>query len=378
MNCHPIKIVAAVGTRPEAIKMAPLLRLLKSDGRFRVRLCSTSQHQELLPAALRTLRLKPDVVLKLPRLPRKLKNSPAGLLKKLVPAVEKVLRRRRPDLVLVQGDTTSALSAALAARGLGIPVGHVEAGLRTFDLKNPFPEERNRVQIDSISQLLFAPTRAAKANLLREGHPSERVFVTGNTGIDSLLWAIRRRPARPRSTPAKKFAVVTLHRRESFGPPLEKVLGSILEAADRIPDLTWVFPVHLNPRVREAASRLLVHPRINLAPPLDYPDFIRLMKRASFLVTDSGGIQEEAPSLGKHVLVIRNKTERPELLPAGGSLIGTSRRMFLRKVRWLARAEVLHSPAVNPFGDGKASRRILRAILYWAGKARARPADWGA
>lgn len=361
-----IKVLAVVGTRPEAIKMAPVIRRLRGERGFQVRLCATAQHRGLLDSMLRTFGLEPDADLDVMRAGQ----SPSEVLERTLAGMGRVLSRERPDLVLVQGDTTTSLGAALAAFHRRIAVGHVEAGLRTGDLRDPFPEEANRVLVDRLSALLFAPTPLARRNLLREGVEPGRIFVTGNTVVDALLWAVRRPP--PRLHPALRrlgagpFVVVTMHRRESFGAPLRGVFQALLEAARRLPELRWVYPVHPNPEVRRPARRLLRHPRILLCPPLDYLDFARLMERALFIVTDSGGIQEEAPSLGKAVVVVREKTERAELLGRGGVLAGTSRPAVLRALLETASASRRASPRRNPFGDGKAAERIVRVLRRWA------------
>ena len=373
-----IKILIVAGTRPEAVKLAPVLRCLRREpSRFRVRFCVTAQHRELLDAMLFDLRLKPDVDLDLMRPGQ----SPGGLLSRVIAAMEAVLKRERPDLLLVQGDTTSALGSALAAFNEKVPIGHVEAGLRSFDRARPYPEESNRVLVDHLSTLLFAPTPLARRNLQREALEDGRIFVTGNTGIDSLLWAADRpgdfRVPALRALPAGAAVVaVTLHRRESFGGPLESVFRGLLKAVAERPELFLVYPVHPNTGVRSAARRLLRHPRILLTEPLGYLDFVRLMKRSDAVVTDSGGVQEEAPSLGKMVLVVREKTERPEVLGGGrGRLIGVSEEAVLRALRSLRRAPP-RAPRANPVGDGHAAERIVEAILYWAGRRTRRPRDF--
>jgi len=367
-----VRLLAVVGTRPEAVKMAPVIRRLRWERGFRVRICVTAQHRGMLDAMLRVFNLRPHTDMNLMRADQ----APGAVLRRVLRGMERVLAREKPDLVLVQGDTTAALGAALAAFHHQVPVAHVEAGLRTGDLSNPFPEEANRVLVDRISALHFAPTPGARRNLLREGVRPASISVTGNTAVDALLWACGRR-RRFRHRPLRRLGpeplvLVTLHRRESFGAPLERVFRTILEAARRRPDLRWVFPVHPNPAVRLPARRILRHPRILLTPPLDYLDFVMLMKRASLIVTDSGGIQEEAPSLGKPVIVVREKTERPELLAGGGVLAGTSRATLLRALLHPARP-VSSGPARNPFGDGQASERIARALRRWAAARDLRP-----
>lgn len=374
---RPLSVLVVAGTRPEAVKLAPVLRRLRRDRRFKVRFCVTGQHRELMAAMLADLALKPDVDLRLMRRGQ----APGDVLTRVIAGVEAVLRRERPDLVLVQGDTTSVLGAAMAAFHQNVPVGHVEAGLRSFDLTRPYPEEMNRVVVDRLSSLLFAPTPRARRNLRREGFPAKSLFTTGNTVVDAVRWAAGRpggfREAALRALPTGKFLVtVTLHRRETFGKPLEGVFRALTRAVAENPDLLLVYPVHPNPAVRGAARRFLHHPRIRLVPPLGYLDFVRLMKRSEAILTDSGGIQEEAPSLGKTLLVVREKTERPEALGDGrGTLVGASESGVYRSLKALRRNAARRRRA-NPFGDGHAADRIAEAILYWAGRARRRPRDF--
>ena len=375
---EPLKILVVAGTRPEAVKLAPVLRRLRREpARFRVRFCVTGQHRELLDAVLADLELRPDVDLKLMRRGQ----SPADVLPRVISAMAAVLRRERPDLMLLQGDTTSALGAALAAFHQKVPVGHVEAGLRSFDRARPYPEETHRVLVDHLSDLLFAPTPLARRNLQSEALAGRSIFVTGNTAVDALFWAAGRggdfSDARLRALPPDgRVVTVTLHRRESFGKPLEGVFRGLLKAVDEIPDLLIVYPVHPNPMVRFAARRLLRHSRILLTAPLGYLDFVRLMKRSTAILTDSGGIQEEAPSLGKTVFVVRENTERPEVLGEGrGRLIGVSEEGVLSALRRLRRISA-RMPRRNPVGDGRAADRIVEAILYWSGRRTLRPRDY--
>mgnify|MGYP001619622337 CR=1 FL=1 len=351
-------LLVVMGTRPEVIKLFPVIRALRRRG-ARARLCVTAQHRGLLDGMLREFGLKADFDLDLMRSGQR----PSELLPKVIAGVDKVLASGRPDLVLVQGDTTSAFGACLAAFYRGISVGHVEAGLRTHDFSDPFPEEANRVFVDRLSTLLFAPTALARANLLREGIPARKILVTGNTGVDALEWALERAPKIP--TPgfgAGPLAVMTLHRQENFGAPLERIFAGVRRAAELCPELTWVFPVHPNPRVRAAARRLR-HPRVRLTAPLGHSQFGALLKRAAFILTDSGGIQEEAPTLGKPVLVAREKTERPELLKGWGVLVGSSTEKIAREAVRLVRRPPKPPRGPNPFGDGRAGERIAAAVL---------------
>ncbi|HXS99153.1 MAG TPA: UDP-N-acetylglucosamine 2-epimerase (non-hydrolyzing) [Elusimicrobiota bacterium] len=378
MRTRPLSVLVVAGTRPEAVKLAPVLRRLRREpSRFRARFLATGQHRELLDAMLQDLGLRPDADLRVMRRGQ----SPGDVLARVIAGVEAVLERERPDLVLVQGDTTSVLGAALAAFHRKVPVGHVEAGLRSHDLSQPYPEEINRVIVDQLSTLLFAPTPLARRNLRREGFAPQKIFTTGNTVVDAVRWAAalpgRFREPALRDLPKKKFLVtVTLHRRESFGKPLEGVFRGMMRAVDENPELLLVYPVHPNPAVRSAASRMLKHPRIRLTPPLGYLDFVRLMNLSEAVLTDSGGIQEEAPSLGKTVLVVREKTERPEVLGAGrGQLIGVGEKNVQRALGNLPR-RASRKQGSNPFGDGQAADRIVEAILYWAGLRKRRCPDF--
>lgn len=374
-----MRILVVAGTRPEVVKLAPVIRRLRQERRLSVRLCVTAQHRELLDGMLRDFALKPDIDLDLMKPGQALNMFLAQALREL----HVVFKKNRPDLVLAQGDTATVLGAALAAFDGKIPFGHVEAGLRSFDKWLPYPEEKIRVMTDHISDLLFAPTRLAKRNLLRERIDPKTIFVTGNTAVDAVLEAAARRhtfqePRLAALAEGARLAVVTLHRRESFGAQMEGVFRSLLEACRRFPALTWAYPVHPNPLVRAAAHRILRHPRVLLLPPLGYLDFVHLMKRSEVIVTDSGGIQEEAPSLGKTVLIVRDKTERVEALGrAGARLVGLSRAKLILELGGVLCGRRRTPPSArNPFGDGRAAERITRAILYWAGRSPCRPADF--
>lgn len=374
------KVFVVFGTRPEVVKLAPVIRALRKRGGLATKLIATGQHRGLLRQMLSAFELEPDVDFDLMRDGQTPNDVMEAVLREFGPLV----RGERPELVLVQGDTTTAAAAALAAYNEGSAVGHVEAGLRSFDLSNPFPEEANRVLIDHISKLCFAPTKAAQANLAREGIKGERVFRTGNTVVDAVRWAgslagksdgalLARLPAE------KDIILVTLHRRESFGEPIERVFAAIVELVNRFPNAAAVYPVHPNPNVKAAAERILKHPRVILLEPLGYFDFLALMTRCRFLLTDSGGLQEEAPSLRKPVLVAREKTERPELLKAkGGALVGTDPRRIVREgARLLSDAAAYRKMANcrNPFGDGKAGERIAAAVSFFLGLG-PKPRDW--
>ena len=365
-----------IGTRPEAIKLAPLVLSLRNDPRFSCRVCVTGQHRTMLRDALRAFDITPDVNLRVMRKDQSLAHVTARLLRSL----DGEFHRHRPQLVLVQGDTTTVLCGALAGFYEHIPVAHVEAGLRTGDLRAPWPEEGNRTLTSRIAALHFAPTETSRSNLLREGIAPDRVFVTGNTVIDALRIALdrtRASPARVTGLPprllasgdARRVVLITGHRRESFGEPFEQVCRAIGDLATRFADVHFIYPVHLNPRVRAPVEAILgvgAHrPNVHLLAPLGYLAFVRLMQRATLILTDSGGIQEEAPSLGKPVLVMRESTERPEAVAAGTvRLVGTSTsRIFDEVARLLTDADAYRSMAAahNPYGDGRATPRILDA-----------------
>ena len=364
-----IRVLSVFGTRPEAIKMAPVVRALRaSPGRFESLLCVTAQHRTMLDQVLEVFDLKADVDLDL-MVPG---QSPASIAAGIFDRLPPLLRRIQPDIILVQGDTTTTFAAAFAAFLERIPTGHVEAGLRTGDRWQPFPEEMNRVLTTRIATLHFPPTPAARDALLAEGVPAADVYLTGNTVIDALLQTVRadyrfRTPALTALDPARRLVLVTAHRRESFGAPLRSICAAIRELAGRFPELQFVLPVHPNPEVKQTVEELLSDlPAMHLIPPVDYLEFVHLLARADLVLTDSGGVQEEAPSLGKPVLVLREVTERPEGVAAGtAQVVGTDRARIVAVA-----SELLTSPAayarmagaVNPYGDGRASERILAAL----------------
>ena len=370
---RPLEVLAVVGTRPEAIKTAPVVRALRASRDFRVRLLATGQHRELLDDALAAFDLRPDRDLRLMR-PR---QTPTAVLAAVLSGVDAELARRPPGLVLVQGDTTSGLGAALAAFHRRIPVAHLEAGLRTGDLAAPFPEEMNRTAVDRLAEVLLAPTPLAARRLRAEGAEPGRIYVTGNTVVDALTEIL----ARPDGVPppalagipeGQRLAVVTLHRRESHGPVLRGLISALKRASARRPDVLWIVPAHPNPAAF-APLRALPRGRFRVVPPLDYPDFARLLARCDFAATDSGGIQEEAPTLRLPYLVLRRATERPEALGRWGRVVGTRPRAVEDA---LVRAASSRSRprGRNPFGDGKAAERVVAALRHWAGRgARPRP-----
>lgn len=368
-----LKVLLVFGTRPEAIKLCPvLLELRRRASEFQVKCCVTAQHRQMLDQVLQVFGVSPDYDLNLMQPGQTLAQTSARILA----AIEEVLTAERPDIVLVQGDTTTTFCGALAAFYSRIPVGHVEAGLRTGDLSQPFPEELNRVLTTRLSALHFAPTRGAARNLLGEGVAAERIVETGNTGIDAVLQVSEKLRAGqlagiewPGLDPLRRLLVVTAHRRENFGAPLEEICEALVCLARR-GDAQIVYPVHRNPNVAGPVERRLgQEPGILLCEPLEYVPFVDLMRRAYLLITDSGGIQEEGPSLGKPVLVMREKTERPEAVEAGTvKLVGASAARIVRETaRLLEDGEEYRrmARAHNPYGDGHASERIAAELTRW-------------
>ena len=361
------------GTRPEVIKLAPVIEELRASPRkYSVAACFTAQHREMCETLLRFFSIKPvhdlDIMIE--------RQSLMDIATRTMQRLDEVLSRDAVDMIIVQGDTTSAFAAALLAFYRRIPVAHVEAGLRTHDIWNPYPEEMNRKLIGGIAQLHFAPTKRAALALADEGVPQESVYVTGNTVIDALYLALRKkRTAIARSRGAhrgRKLILVTAHRRESFGKGIEEICAAILDLVERNEDIEIHFPVHPNPAVRKPVEQALSrHPRIILSPPLEYPDLIGVMKESSIVLTDSGGLQEEAPALGLPVVVMRDETERPEIVEAGGAVLaGPHRDRIVAEVERILRNRRVYERMArvrNPFGDGLASRRIVRIIDAWFG-----------
>ncbi len=349
-----LRVLFIFGTRPEAIKLAPLVRHLREfPDRYSVQVCVTAQHRAMLDQVLAAFEIFPDFDLDLMTPGQSLFGSTS----RIVAALEPVFKESRPDLAIVQGDTTTAFCGALGAFYARVPVAHVEAGLRTGDLSQPFPEELNRVLVSRIAELHFAPTESAAENLRREGIVSG-IHVTGNTGIDAVLYVRNRLD--PAAGEEKKLILVTAHRRESFGEGFERICAALVRLANR-GDARIVYPVHPNPNVRSVVNRHS-HPNIELIEPLDYVPFVDLMRRAYLILTDSGGIQEEAPSLGKPVLVLREKTERPEAVEAGTvKLVGTDVERIVAEANRLLddRCEYERMSRIhNPYGDGHACERI--------------------
>ncbi len=370
---RPLRVLSVFGTRPEAIKMAPVVRALDANpSRYESIVCLTAQHRDMLDQIISAFDLNVHFDLDLMRPGQ----TPCGVASGVLGAMPGVFDKTRPDIILVQGDTTTTAATSMAAFMCGIPVGHVEAGLRTDDIRQPFPEEMNRRLATLVSTLHFAPTARARDALLKEGVESKRVIVTGNTVIDALLSRLRSdysfaSPDLANLAARGQFVLVTLHRRESFGEPMRAVCTALTKIAEHYPQLTFVLPVHPNPRVKEVVEPALgKHPQFLLTRPLDYLDFIHVMARAHVLITDSGGVQEEGPTLDRPILVTREVTERPEGVDAGAArLVGTDVSRIVT-----AMDELMTQPAVyarmaaasNPYGDGHAARRILESIDDWA------------
>ncbi|MDG9899917.1 non-hydrolyzing UDP-N-acetylglucosamine 2-epimerase [Klebsiella grimontii] len=369
-----MKVLTVFGTRPEAIKMAPLVHALAKDPHFEAKVCVTAQHREMLDQVLKLFSIVPEYDLNIMQPGQGLTEITCRILEGLKPVLESF----KPDVVLVHGDTTTTMAASLAAFYQRIPVGHVEAGLRTGDLSSPWPEEGNRTLTGHLATYHFAPTETSRQNLLRENIADNRIAVTGNTVIDALFWVrdwvlsdetLRNELTQryPFLANGKKMILVTGHRRESFGRGFEQICHALAEIAANNPDVQIVYPVHLNPNVSEPVKRILGHvENVMLIEPQDYLPFVWLMNRAWLILTDSGGIQEEAPSLGKPVLVMRDMTERPEAVSAGTvCLVGTDSQRIVNEVTRLLQDESAYqamSRAHNPYGDGQACHRILSAL----------------
>ncbi len=361
------KIMLVFGTRPEAIKMCPLVNELRKRGRHAQTLvCVTGQHREMLKQVLDAFHVVPDYDLAV--------MSPGqtlfDLTTRVLTGMKQVLEEEKPDIVLVHGDTSTTFASALACFYLNIPVGHVEAGLRTYDIHAPYPEEFNREAVGCIAEYNFAPTELAKMNLLREGKRPDRIFVTGNTGIDALGTTVVSDFDHPdlQWAQGSRLVILTAHRRENWGAPLHRIFRGIRRVVEEFPDVKVLYPIHLNPLVREAADMELADmDRIRLIEPLDVITFHNFLARCYMILTDSGGIQEEAPSLGKPVLVLRDVTERPEGVEAGTiRVVGTQEQDIYREFKALLTDERLYNSmgrAKNPYGDGLASRRIADILL---------------
>ena len=379
-----LKVMTVFGTRPEAIKMAPLVKAMQSAEGIEPIVCLTGQHREMLDSVMDIFGLHGDYDLNI----MEKRQTLSSITTKTVQGMDAVLEQAKPDLVLVHGDTSTTFAGALSAFYHQVRVGHVEAGLRTWDKYSPFPEEMNRTLVGDIADLHFSPTAANAGNLRRESVQGD-IFITGNTAIDAMRYTVK--PDFTFSEPLlnsldyenHRIIAVTCHRRENYGEPMQNIMHAILELAEENPDVEIVYPVHLSPVVRECAFPILGgHPRIHLIDPIDVEQMHNLMARCFFVLTDSGGLQEEAPALGKPVLVMRRETERPEAITAGtAKLVGVEKDVIKKEA-----SALLHDPAayakmakaVNPYGDGHASERIVQAILWHFGKCTERPADFSA
>jgi len=358
------KVICVVGTRPEAIKMAPVILALKKCEEVDCRVLATAQHRHMLDQVLRIFAIEPDIDLDIMRPNQALTTLTARLLLEL----DSVLQTEKPDVVLAQGDTTTVMTVAMACFYHRVPFGHVEAGLRTGDMSNPFPEEMNRVVSGKLARWHFAPTQSSRQNLLKESIDEKDIHVTGNTVIDALLSVVERNTPLPFEIDSgKRLVLVTAHRRENFGQPFEEICRAVLSIVERNDDVQVVYPVHPNPNVKDTAHRLLGnHPRIILCEPLDYLPFVETMKRACLILSDSGGVQEEAPALGKPVLVLRHETERPEAVSEGVvKLVGPVFNKIVDAAQLLLDDETAYrqmARGVSPYGDGKAAERIVDVL----------------
>lgn len=368
-----IKVMPVFGTRPEAVKMAPLVKELSSIPEIDVRVCVTAQHRQMLDQTLQIFGITPDYDLNIMKSSQTLAHITTGVLE----GMQSVLEEACPDIVLVHGDTTTTFSAALASFYAKIPVGHVEAGLRTYDIYSPFPEEMNRHLTSSIASIHFAPTPANRANLVKE-NISKNVFVTGNTVIDALKTTVRRdysykcADLNTITAGSGRIVLITAHRRENLGQPLRNICGAVRKLAEKHPEIRFVYPVHLNPAVRSTVFELLGHTaNICLIDPIDVDDMHNLMSRSYLVMTDSGGLQEEAPALGKPVLVLRTETERPEAVAAGTvKMAGIEEGVIYEMAEQLISDQSVYekmSHAANPYGDGYACRRIGAALKFYFG-----------
>lgn len=370
------KILIVFGTRPEAIKMAPVVKVLESN--FIVEVCVTAQHRQMLDQVLDVFEIIPQIDLNIMRPNQDLFD----ITSKILIGMKNVISKVNPDLVLVHGDTTTAMTTALAAFYSGVSIGHIEAGLRTHDVRSPFPEELNRQIVSKISNFHFAPTKKSEQNLLNEGINKEKIFVVGNTVIDALLFAQKKAkitefsPNLKKSLPflndldnkKKKLILITGHRRENFGQGFKNICEALRELSLRNKDIEFIYPVHLNPNVQKPVKAMLSKIKnVNLIKPLDYLPFVKLMESSYLILTDSGGIQEEAPSLGKPVLVMRNNTERPEAIKSGTvKLVGTEKNNIYKNVQKLIDDKAAYksmSESRNPYGDGKSSSKIMNILL---------------
>lgn len=361
------KVLVVFGTRPEAIKMCPLVKELKKRKNIKTLVCVTGQHRQMLDQVLNTFSVEPDYDLSI----MQDKQTLFDITTRILEGIKGVLEEAEPDVVLVHGDTSTTFVTALAAFYMKIPVGHVEAGLRTYDIFSPYPEEFNRQAVGIVSAYNFAPTLSAKENLLHEGKTEERIFVTGNTAIDALKTTVKADYTHPELEWAKgsRLIMITAHRRENLGEPMKHMFRAIRRVMEEHPDVKAIYPIHMNPVVRKTADEILRDcKRIHIIEPLDVLDFHNFLSRSYMILTDSGGIQEEAPSLGKPVLVMRDTTERPEGIAAGTlKLVGTEEENIYESFCFLLENEEEYrkmSNAANPYGDGFASRRIADVLEF--------------
>ena len=373
---NKIKVMSIFGTRPEAIKMAPLVKVLEKDERFESIVCVTAQHREMLDSVMEIFNIKPQYDLNI----MSHGQTIVDISNKVLKGVNDVLNKCKPDIVLVHGDTSTTLNSALAAFYNKIPVAHVEAGLRSYDNYSPFPEEINRKLTGGIAEIHFSPTENNKKNLLKEGISDKKIFITGNTVIDALKSVIKEDYIFEENSlnnidfNNRKIILLTTHRRENWGEPMENIFKSVIELLNANEDIEVVFPMHKNPKIRELAGKYFNEyvDRVHLIDPLEYVDFTNLMNKVYLIMTDSGGIQEEAPALGKPVLVLRTETERPEAVEAGTvKLVGIAKENIVTEAHKLINDKEsyeLMSKAVNPYGDGLASQRIANLIEIYFNK----------
>lgn len=362
-----IKVMSVFGTRPEAIKMAPLVKELESRSEIESIVCVTAQHREMLDQVLETFKITPDYDLNIMKQGQTLGDVTTRALNGL----EGVIKEAKPDIVLVHGDTTTTFAGALAAFYNQVAIGHVEAGLRTNNKYSPFPEEMNRQMVDCMTDMYFAPTNLSKENLLKENKDESKIYVTGNTAIDAMSTTVDDDYTHPELEwikPGEKMILLTAHRRENLGDPMRHIFKAIRRIVDEFPDVKVIYPIHMNPKVREVANEVFVGcDKVKLIEPLEVFDFHNFQNKSYIILTDSGGIQEEAPSLGKPVLVLRDTTERPEGIDAGTlKLVGTDEETIYNETKKLLTSEEEYekmSHASNPYGDGHASERIVDAII---------------
>ncbi len=375
-NSRLIKAIVVFGTRPEAIKMAPLLSALSKSNYFQVKSVSTGQHRKMLDQVLEGFGIKPDYDLKIMSNFQSLTEITCRVLEGLT----KIIKNESPDLLVIQGDTTTTFASGLAAFYCGVKIAHIEAGLRTGDKRQPFPEEVNRVLTSHLADWHFAPTSEAKQNLIKENILSESIFITGNTVIDALFHSLKKLPS-SKFIGNNPIILVTAHRRENWGKPLELIVSALKRILDHNPGVEMIIPAHSNPLVREVFDReLMMEPRAKLIGPLEYHQMVTALSVSYLIITDSGGIQEEASALGKPVLLLRETTERPEALQAGTvKLVGTEPERILAEVNLLLRDPIAYQKmarATNSYGDGKAAERIVSGLLYGLGLIKSRPVDF--